>query len=239
MWIIGHTAFAYLSIKLIFVLTKRRLDPNLMIFIFIFANFIDTLHIGFLRNLLHNPLGTAIFSVFWLLFFEKCKVIRKGDFFVLLFAAGTHILTDVLFSEYLLLFPLNNMSYSIYGWNSPEHLIVGSVLVMVYMAVFYLSGDYYKLKDFVYKEKNKFTSDLTFKSIYNPSLFTFYLFIAFYLFTIAQFFLFILLKFPSLTMGVLYVWMFFITFAFFLCVITTLLISRRSGFNNSENQIMA
>ncbi len=225
-WIIGHTAFAYLSIKLIFILTKRRLDPNLMVFIFIFANLIDALHIGFLRNLLHNPIGTVIFSAFWLLFFERCKIIKKRDLPVLFFAAGTHILTDVLFSEYLLLFPLNNVSYSIYGWNSPEHLIVGSVLVIVCMAVLYLSGDYYKLRNYLYEKKSKFISDFTFKSIYNPSLFTLYLFIAFYLFTIAQLFYFILLKLPSLTMGVWYVWMFFITFAFFLFVITTLLISR-------------
>lgn len=113
MWVIGHTAFAYLIVKPIFVVIRKELDPNLILFIFIFANIIDSLHFGFLRYYSHNLIGTVFFSVFWLLFFEKFKIVEKKDFTVLLFVVGTHIITDLVFSDYFLLFPINKKSYSV------------------------------------------------------------------------------------------------------------------------------
>ena len=222
MWVIGHTAFAYLIVKPIFVFIKRKLDPNLMLFLFIFANIIDVLHFRFLRYFSHNPIGTVAFSVFWLLFFEKCKMIEKKDFTVLLFVIGTHIIADLVFSDYFLLFPINRKPYSIYGLNSTEDLITESVFVMAFLLLLFHSGEYYKLRTFLCKEKKKFFNNLTIKAIYNPSLFVFYLFVVFYLLNTAQLSFFVLTTFNELLMGSYYFWMFLISFVAFLCVLTTL-----------------
>ena len=49
MWVIGHTALAYLVIKLIYTYNKEEFSPRLLIFIFIFANILDSTHIGIFR----------------------------------------------------------------------------------------------------------------------------------------------------------------------------------------------
>jgi len=223
MWVIGHTAFAYLLIKSIFSHSKRKLEPKLVIFVFIFANLIDTVHYGPLRTIFHNTIGTVIIVVFWLLFFEKCKIIQKTEFPILLFATGTHVLADVVFSDYFLLFPLNNIRYSIFGWNSSENLIVGAIAVMIFLLIFFRSGDYRELRNFIFKEKSQWCRNFTFKRLINPTWFTLYLFIAFYLFTFAQFIFFVLLWSNSVLMSVWYVWLFCMVFLFFFFVLTTIL----------------
>lgn len=220
MWVIGHTAFAYLLIKPLFIFTKKKVEPRLIFFIFIFANLIDSVHYGPLRRIFHNPIGTIIFAVFWLIFFEKCKIIHKTEFPLLLFATGTHVLADVIFSSYFLLFPLNTNSYSIYGWNSSENLIVGAIMVMAFLLIFFLSGDYRRLKDFISEEKTQWRRNFTFKELFNPSWFTLYLFIAFYLFTLAQFLVFLRLWSNLVLMSVWYVWLFCMVFLSFSFVLT-------------------
>ncbi|MFQ6124639.1 MAG: hypothetical protein ACE5R6_08560 [Candidatus Heimdallarchaeota archaeon] len=117
MWVIGHTAFAYLIAKPIFVFFKKEQDPIFMLFIFTFANIIDVFHFGFLRYYSHNFIGTVVFSAFWLLFFGKFEEIEKKGFTVLLFVVGTHIIADLVFSDYFLLFPFNKKPYLVYGLN--------------------------------------------------------------------------------------------------------------------------
>ncbi|MFX0200200.1 MAG: hypothetical protein ACFFCW_29120 [Candidatus Hodarchaeota archaeon] len=222
MWVIGHTAFAYLIVKPMFVFIKKELDPNLMLFVFIFANIIDVLHFSFFRFYSHNLFGTVVFSVFWLLFFRKFEIIKKRDFIVLLFIVGTHIITDLVFSDYFILFPINKKPYSVYGLNSIEDLITESVFAMAFLLFFYHSRDFYKLKTFLSKEKKKFFNNLNFKAIFNPSIFTFYLFVAFYLFNAVQLSFFVITTLNELLKGSWYFWMFLISFIAFFYVLTIL-----------------
>ncbi len=228
MWIIGHTACAYLLIKLVYNLKKQKIGPNSVIFIFIFANLIDSLHFGILRIMTHNLIGTLLYSILWLFIFKKLKLIIKNDYPALLIAVSTHIITDILFSSYYLFFPFKSTSYSIFGWNSPEHLIVGSFIVILFIIVFILSGDFLKLKLFVREKRKNFFSEFYLKKIVKKQHFPFYLFIVFYLFLIAQFLIFLYLFINVLLEGIWYFWMFLIVFGLFSFIMSYLLLGSNS-----------
>jgi len=233
MWIIGHTALAYLMIKLKYRIAKKRLDPNLIIFIFIFANLIDSLHFGILRFFLHNQVGTVFYSLLWLFIFEKCKIIKKKDYTDLLIAATAQAIGDILFSGYYLLDRFNPTVYYIYGWNSTEHLIIGSVMVMLFLIIFLFSGDCFKLENHIQGIKKNLLTGFSLKKIFNNSFFPFYLFLLFYLFTLVQFVIFIMLFFDVLLNGILIFWMFLIVFSFFTFVMTAILFGFLSMFRKS------
>lgn len=93
---------------------------------------------------------------------------------------------------------------------------------MAFLLLLFHSSDYNKLRTFISKEKKKFFNNLNFKAIYNPSLFTFYLFVVFYLFNAAQLSFFVLTAFNELLMGLWYFWVFLISFIAFFYVLTTL-----------------
>lgn len=223
MWIIGHTAFAYLLIKFKYRVTKKRLDPNLIIFIFIFANLLDSLHFGNLRFFTHNQIGTVFYSLLWLFIFEKCKIIKKKDYVDLLIAVAAHVIGDILFSSYYIIYLFNITAYSIYGWNSTEHLIIGSVIVMLFITIFLFSGDSFKLENQIQEIKKNLFKGFSLKKIFNNSFFPFYLFLIFYLFTLIQFMIFIMLFFDVLLSGIWIFWIFLIVFSFFTFVMTAIL----------------
>lgn len=94
---------------------------------------------------------------------------------------------------------------------------------MAFLLIIFHSNDFTKLRTFLSKEKMKFFNNLNFKAINNPTLFTFYLFVTFYLFNAAQLSFFILTTLNELLMGSWYYWMFLISFFAFFYVLTTLL----------------
>ena len=77
MWVLGHSVVAYVLIELIYFFKKEELEAELIIFIFIFANLIDSIHFGFLRLLGHNLIGTFLLALFWFLVFGKIGIIKK------------------------------------------------------------------------------------------------------------------------------------------------------------------
>lgn len=234
MWIIGHTACAYLLTKLIYKFRKKKMQPDLIVFIFIFANLIDSLHLGILRNMSHCLIGTITYLILWLFILKKYKLIKKEDFPALFIAGSTHIIMDIIFSDYYVFYPFDSTLYSVYGWNSPEHMIVGSLIIIIFIIIFILSGDFLNLRLFIHEERKTFIKDFYFKKIFNKAHFTFSLFIVFYVFLIAQFLIFIILFYNVLLEGIWYVWMFLIVFIFFSVVIHFLLF----GFNKSNNSNM-
>ena len=79
MWIIGHSALAYLVIKLTFIGLKKKLLPRLLIFIFVFANILDSLHFGPLRWISHNLIGALIYSGIWIIILLKLNIAQRNE----------------------------------------------------------------------------------------------------------------------------------------------------------------
>jgi hypothetical protein len=193
-----------------------------MVLIFIFANIIDATHFGIYRILLHNPLGTVSFTLIWLIVFQKLKIIDKGGSLVLLLSTVVHVLLDILFSEYSLLYPFSTTTLSIYGINSFEQLVTGSISGIVFTIVLVLSKDFLAVKQLLNTKKKDLFGDLSIKKMFNPSFFVYYMFVIYYLFIIAQFIFFLYIFDYVLLQSVWYVNLFFITFIILLCVLTAL-----------------
>lgn len=233
MYINGHTALAYLLIGVGLLALRKRIRPEILLFVFIFANLPDALHFGFLRDVTHNTLGTFLFVAFWLWFFHRYKLIDGKHVPLLLFASGAHILGDCLFSGYYLTFPLNFAKYQLYAFNSYEHLLVGSILTLAFVPLF-LAFDFKRLRGFIQEEKRKFMELFELRRVYNPDLFPFYLFVAFYLLALAQLVLFIIANVDSLASLTWFVWLFLVALVAFLAALTAVWIGRPSPLSRRD-----
>lgn len=222
MWITGHTAFAYLLIWVFYVVRRKRIQPSLLLFIFIFANLPDALHAGFLRALSHNPIGTFLFAAFWMLFFNRFGLIEKKHFPVLLLVTGTHVLSDFLFSGYKFLYPFANTEFQVFAFNSFEDLLAESVLVIVFALVMFLAGDVRRMRSFLQREKDELHSRFSLKSAFSTDFLPFYLFVAFFTVSVLQFLFYVYLSWHSLLAFVWYKWLFLAVFLLYLIVLTVM-----------------
>ena len=118
MYVLGHTAFAYILIATGYMASSKKFRPEIVLYVLVFSNILDALHVGFLRTLVHNLIGTALFTSFWILLFYRYRLIGVEHVPVLLLATGTHVLADYLFSGYSFFFPLDHTVYQVYGFNS-------------------------------------------------------------------------------------------------------------------------
>jgi hypothetical protein len=186
MYIVGHTALAYLVLRPFL----RSKDPNLpvaILSIFIFANIIDIMNYSYFRYYGHNLIGTFIIAVVWLVIFKKLKLIQNKIVPLLLIATGTHVVADVVFSEYYLFVPFNNKAYSIFGYYGPIGHLAESILFGIFLLVFISTKDYLKLKEFLNQEKIKVNQPFEYTNSYGRGLIISIIFIAFFLFSILQF----------------------------------------------------
>jgi hypothetical protein len=241
MYIIGHTAIAYLFLKTLFVGTKKRLEPKIIIFIFVFANIIDVLHIGYVRIMIHNLFGTFLFAGVCALFFFKLKIIEKKQIIILMIATTAHIIGDYLFGEFYFLYPFAQTRFSTFGFHSLEHFMTESILVIIFLMVFLFSKDFNKLLKFINTKKKEFRKDFNLKKLFNPNLFTFYLFIAFYCFVIAQFIIFVRLNYFYLHNHFYYSQEFIsfilldlFVFAIFIIILSIIIIVKYNRYNRSS-----
>lgn len=215
MWILGHTVLAYLVIKLISRFTKLKLEGRVIACIFIFANLIDALHVGVLRTLVHNPLGTISFTVFWIFFFGKFNLIEKQYYAWLMIASALHVVGDLLFAGYYLFIPFNYESLSLYSWNSFENLVAESILAIIFLFVFINTNDNQKFSKFIVSEKRHFLDNFSTRKILEPSFFLFYALVSLFIFAFVQFNMNLVLNVSELIHGVWYVWIFTVLFLLF------------------------
>ena len=216
MWVLGHSVVAYLLIKMIYFFKHEELEAESIIFIFIFANLIDSIHFGLLRLLGHNLIGTFLLALFWILVFGKIGIIKKKWYPMLFFASISHIVGDLLFSSYSLFWPFEPRVLSLYPWNSFEDIVIESLLTVCFIIIFYSSKDFEKLQRFFINEKTKFARDFKIRDFFDPSLFVFYVFVLFSTFASLQFILNLLQNYNALGTGVWFVWFFTIVFGLFL-----------------------
>ena len=141
MYLLGHSAFAYILCRLGYLAKRRDPDPKIVLLVMVFANVPDATHFGIFREMTHNVAGTVLFALLCLLFLERLKVINQRDFPVLLFAALTHAWMDIFFSGYQIAFPPNIYSYTMFAWNSETHIIVEGLLGIGFIVLLHFSGD--------------------------------------------------------------------------------------------------
>jgi hypothetical protein len=186
MWIIGHTAFTYLLIKGTRSLDKKGIEPRTLLFVFVFANIIDATHIGFGRQLWHNPLGTFLFSAGWILAFRYWGLIGKRDIPLLASAVLSHVLLDFLFGGYYFYYPFTDQMISVFPWDGVQDLMTESVLFVLFVAVLFLSKDWSRMTEYILREKDRFSRRYRLWRIHQPRFFPFYLYIVMTLFAFAQ-----------------------------------------------------
>ncbi len=216
MWLLGHTALAYLVIKLTNRSTKIKLEGRIIAMIFIFANILDATHVGYLRMWGHNPLGTLLFTAFWIFFFGFFRLVERKHYALLLMASMLHVVGDLLFSGYHLFVPFNYDRLTVYTWNSYEDLIAESLLVMFFLAVFILSNDQMEYRKFLLREKKRFLRRFSRHKILKPEHFVFEALVLYLLFALVQFLINLAVNYHELLDGVWYVWLFTILFIAFL-----------------------
>ena len=149
MWVLGHTASAYLMAKCLCKIGKQEFHPRLILLVMIFGNILDATHIGGLRSILHSIIGAIIFIGIILFFFRKMDFISSFEVMVLSFSAGMHILTDWLFSTFQFLWPFSTDHVYLYGFNSVEHIIVGDIIGIIFLTVILISKDFKSLKTYI------------------------------------------------------------------------------------------
>ena len=191
MLIVGHTALAYLLTRSLLSLEKSSSIPKSIFFIFLFANIIDVINFSLLRYFSHTLIGIFLFTGFWLVFFINFNIIEKRMFPIFLLATWSQIVGDYLFGEIYFFVPIINTSYSVDGYFCHFGYLIESIIFILFIVIFIIIKDFQKMKEFIHFEKNKFIKIFNFKKSSNPELYIFYLFIAFYLFAIAQFILFL------------------------------------------------
>ena len=154
-WIVGHSAIAYLVIKSIYLGFKKEISPRLLIFIFIFANILDSLHFGSLRWISHNLIGAIVYSGIWIIIFIKLKLVYKKEIIILYIAVFTHILGDVMCASFSFFVPFSYKPYSIWHSNTIEHLSFESILFLLFIIMFISSKDYQNLKIYLKMQKQE------------------------------------------------------------------------------------
>jgi len=193
MYIVGHTAYAYLILRP-FMRTKNPNSmtlANTIFFIFIIANVIDMFNYRIFRYLGHNLFGTFFITGLWLVVLYKLKLIKLRTFPIFFIASGSHVVADYFFSEYYLLAPFNDATFSVYQYNPMIGMIAESILLMIFLIVFIGTKDYWRLKKFINIEKKKVMRGTKSGEIVNSGVFISILFLVFYIFILAQFAVFI------------------------------------------------
>ncbi|MEW5937820.1 MAG: hypothetical protein AB1665_08410 [Candidatus Thermoplasmatota archaeon] len=224
MLILGHTALGYLFGR---PLLTGKVGGRQILIIFVFANLIDAVHLGPLRILTHNLIGTALFVCLWLSFFLHYHLIRVKEVPALAAASGAHVLGDWLFSGYAFFYPLDAKVYALYPWGSPEHMIASAVLGAVFLAILLESGDYRALRAYASMEYKRFLKGLNPRRLYEPKLFCSYLLVLFYLASFAQYLVALTIALSPMVSGVWYAWLYTATFTAFICMLSAALLHER------------
>lgn len=224
MWIIGHSAVAYLSSKLIYKVKKQEISEKTLFFIFYFANSLDVFHFGSFRLLTHNFIGAYLLAFIGLFLFCNIQLISYQDAPVLLFAIFSHIITDIFFSGFYIFFPFSLASYTIFGWNSIEHLVFGTFITAIFLIVFISTGDFTRCRELLKEKISVIKKHSIRSSIFMNNFLFIILFISYCSFVFAQLSLFLVLFLDRLLEGIIYIQSFFIVFTlFFLCFSVLLL----------------
>lgn len=140
MWFIGHLAFAYILLKCI-TLGKTRFTSKFLFLLFLFSNLIDFLHFPVLRFYIHNLPGSFLITIICLWILHKKLKLHQNEMILLFLASTSHIIADILFGTFFVLFPLNTNAYSVFPWNGIEDMTAEFFLGEIFLIQLFLSGE--------------------------------------------------------------------------------------------------
>jgi hypothetical protein len=181
-------------VKLVYRLTNKELDPKIILFAIFFSNLIDLFHFDFYRTISHSLIGTLVIGCSVLFLFRFFQLIKKSEIGILLIALITHIPADYFFSTYHFFYPFDPTSFSIFSFNSYEDIVMETILGFIFILVLFLSNDIKKIKDFMSFLLKSTISDLKASKLMKKDHIVFFTYFGFFLFTIGQFFVFLLLN---------------------------------------------
>jgi hypothetical protein len=217
-----------------FTIARKKMEPALIFMVFIFGNLPDATHMGWFRDLTHNPAGTVLFCLVWALIFKRLGVLKKDDMPVVMGAGVIHAAGDLIHGGYLPFYPFSGAVYYYRPWNSVEDLLFETVLAVIMIAVLLRSRDWSELSDFAAEQRQRFFREFRWNRPFRTGFVYAYLFIAFYLMLVGQFVFYIVWKQArSLMAHDIYSWSFLAAFALFITAISAMAFgsgaSRKTG----------
>jgi len=156
--LLGHVAFTYIIIKLFWVArhnslkTTRqasRFTPEFLLLLFVFANWLDFIHVGQWRMLSHNLIATVVVPSVALLPLVRWRIIGRFEAVLLFCASIIHMSTDILFGSFFIAFPFRTAASTIYPFNGMEDLVFESVVALLFLLVFIWSREWDDLSRFL------------------------------------------------------------------------------------------
>jgi len=221
MWLLGHTALAYLILRFLFFRKGKEPEPYQLFYLLVFANILDAMHFGsFLRALTHSLAGAVLFPLAWIIFFRRSGTFTREDVPLMLTAALLHVVGDLLFAGFTPFLPLSSGSYTLFPWNGFLDQVVEGILGLVFLVVLVRSGDLKKLRQTIPREKERFFATHKAGASYFPVLFSFFLVLLFWAFAVGQFFYSLALNHSRLSDGLAWSWFFMMVFLLLLVVLS-------------------
>jgi hypothetical protein len=156
MYVLGHVALAYIPVAAYLAIAKKRLAPGAFLALLYFANMQDSIHIGILRELSHNFLGTIVMFAAVFMLLRWAKLVENKDWPLMAFAAAAHVAGDFMFSGFNPLFPFVDAPTTIWGFNSPQDIIVEGILGATFVAAAWGMGDWARLRHHISERVTKF-----------------------------------------------------------------------------------
>ena len=182
MWYLGHIAIGYFIACGISRAVGKRFQAKLLPFVFLLAISPDFVHFGFLHMAGHNFIGGTLISLFIVLIISRFLPLEKWEAVTLWLVGFTHFIGDVLFSTYYPLIPFDFDVHTIYNYHSSLAISTALVVCIVFLMVFFFSGDLSSLKGVTNSGiKRFFSSDCMKNELVKPEYipgFAFLLFLA-------------------------------------------------------------
>ncbi len=156
MYVLGHVALAYLPVAAYLAIAKKRLAPAVFLALLFFANMQDSIHVGILRELSHNFLGTIVMFAGVFLLLRWAKLVGNDDWPLMAFAVATHVAGDFMFSGFNPLFPFVDAPTTVWGFNSMQDIVAEGILGAVFVAAAWGMGDWARLRKHISERVTKF-----------------------------------------------------------------------------------
>ena len=255
MWLIGHTAAAYLIIKIAWYAkyTKKedpgpskdgrdsrrgerpknayQFPPYFLLLLFVFANWPDFFHAGDIRIFSHNTIAVLVVPIIILIFMVQRRIMDRTEAFFLFWASVIHMITDIGFSSFYPFYPFDDSYVNIFLFNSLQNIMAEVILSVPFLLIFIASKDWKDLAAFL--ENNLVNPQREMKPVDQLPVFRYmniFIFLAFSLFSLLQLILYsIRLSLGSHFPADFFSITLFITFTCFIAVLTMVFFSFTIG----------
>jgi hypothetical protein len=146
LYVLGHVALAYIPVAAYSAIARKRLAPDAFLALLYFANMQDSIHVGILRELSHNFLGTIVMFAGIFMLLRWAKLVENGDWPLMAFAAAMHVVGDMLFSGFNPVYPFVDAPATVWYFNSIQDIVAEGILGAIFVATAWVTGDWARLR---------------------------------------------------------------------------------------------